>query len=128
MSEAMKKFLEFMSEQEKEVGQKVAKMEKADVIAFAAEKGFSLTDADFEPQEDEGEISLDEADAVAGGGECYCPVVGGGTEEIEQSWGEDFGDGGCACVAYGQGDSIWESQHDGARCTCVLGGYGHSDA
>ena len=38
-----------------------------------------------------------------------------------------YGDGGCACVAYGQGDSIWDHKHDGARCTCVMGGYGYSD-
>lgn len=127
MSESMKQFLEFMSKQDKEVGEKVAKMEEADVIAFAAEKGFVLTPADFKPQEEEGEISLDEVDAVAGGGDCYCPLVGGGTEEYYQEGSGTYGDGGCACVLYGQGDLIWNDEHERARCTCAGGGFGRSN-
>ena len=79
MTENMKKFLELMSTKDKEIKEKAAKMEKDELIAFAADHGLTLTGVDFEKPDSEGEISLDEAEAVAGGGECYCVAGGGGT-------------------------------------------------
>lgn len=129
MEKEMKEFLEFISSQNIEVRDKVRQMDRAGVIAFAKENGFTLSDADFEPkaQEMEGEVSLKEADAIAGGGECYCVVGGGGSEETKHNrQGYETGDGECVCVAYGEGDKIYVDYHDGNRCVCVVGGYGES--
>ena len=113
MTENKKKFLEFMSTLDKETIEKITKMEKDELIVFAADRGFTLTDADFE--QSEGEVSLDEAEAVAGGGECYCTFGGGGTAEGY--------DNACACVIAGAG------MHDSGssrynRCYCGVMGYG----
>ena len=67
MTKEYEKFLEFMSNQEEEVKEKVSQMGKDEVIAFAAKNGFSVTAEDFEPVKDGDGIDLDELDAVAGG-------------------------------------------------------------
>ena len=110
----MKKFLELVSKESKEYQEKLNKIaDKDEIIALAAEKGVSLTYDDFKEEDAEGEVTLDEADAVAGGGVCVCPVVGGGTSgEI---------DAPCACAVAGVGYSDW-----GTRCPCPLTGYGAS--
>ena len=113
MTENKKKFLEFMSTLDKETIEKVTKMEKDELIVFAADRGFTLTDADFE--QSEGEVSLDEAEAVAGGGECYCVAGGGGTGGDDDSFG--------ACVVFGEGmpnDVITD------RCECFMYGQGET--
>ena len=66
MTESLKKFLEFMSTQDEATNEKVSKMGKDELIAYAAEAGFTLTPADLEEAEPEGELDLDDADAVAG--------------------------------------------------------------
>ena len=115
MTENKKKFLEFMSTLDKETIEKVTKMEKDELIVFAADRGFTLTDADFE--QSEGEVSLDEAEAVAGGGVCQCFVGGGGTA--------DGGDVPCACVAAGAGMHERDNGNKYERCWCAFGGYGN---
>ena len=84
----------------------------ADFIALAAEYGVTLTQEDFTKKPDEGELSDEELEAVAGGGECLC-IYGGGGEA-------DYGHSTCVCVIGGGGDGKngWEP------CVCILGGYG----
>lgn len=112
MTENMKHFLAKVSG-DKTLAEKIGKLEKADLIAMAKELGIELTEADFVSQE--GELSVDELDTVAGGGECYCAVGGGGTA------GEN--DNACACVLGGFGNS--SERHE--RCICALAGGGGSD-
>ena len=61
------------------------------MIEILKEYGVSLTAEDFKAPE--GELSDDELNAVAGGGGCGCPVVGGGG-------GDDLT---CVCIAGGTG-------------------------
>lgn len=112
MTENMKHFLEKVSG-DKALIEKISKLAKAELITMAKELGFELTEADFVPQE--GELSVDELDTVAGGGDCYCAVGGGGTA------GEK--DNACACVLGGFGNS--SERHE--RCVCALAGAGGSD-
>ena len=85
--------------------------EAAKVLEAAAEKVARAHG--FEPvDEDEGaeKLSLDELDAVAGGGvTCICPAVGGGG-------GEGVA---CGCAAFG-----WGENDDGVQCFCAGGGAG----
>ncbi len=116
MTDNLKKFFEFVANDpellEKAKQLKVEDTEKAKeiAIAFAKENGFELTEADFEAPE--GELSESELSGLAGGGECFCFVGGGGTK--------DDRDGVCACVLAGGGeDSVGRT-----RCTCIGGGSG----
>ena len=113
MTENMKAFLEVLSKEDSGKNGKIHEMDEASLIALAAEKGITLTEADFRPAEDEGEVSLDEADAVAGGKMCKCVVGGGGKRT------KDNADGSCGCVAIGSGVDTCGNE----RCMCV--GYGH---
>ena len=61
------------------------------MIEILKEYGVSFTAEDFKAPE--GELSDDELHAVAGGGGCGCPVVGGGG-------GDDLT---CVCIAGGTG-------------------------
>ena len=112
MTENMKKFMEALSEHP-ELADKVADAGKKELFAIAKELGIELTDADLEQQP--GELSDDELDAVAGGakGDCFCPVVGGGTKG-------DKNDKACACV-YGGGGKEKDGDY---RCACILAGSG----
>lgn len=112
MTENMKNFLEKVSE-DKALAEKAGKMERDELIVLAKELGVALTAVDFEPQE--GKLSADELEAVAGGGVCGCAVGGGGTA------GEN--DHACACVFGGYGKST--ERHE--RCLCALAGAGGSD-
>lgn len=115
MSENMKKFLELASKESAEYQEKMNKItDKDEFIALAAEKGVILTYEDLMNEDDEGEVSLDEADAVAGGGVCACAIAGGGTP--------GYKDEACACVVGGWG----ETTYYGSRCQCPVGGYGAS--
>ena len=68
----------------------------------------------------EQELDMDELDAVAGGGVCYCPFVGGGTADAGQT--------PCACVMGGGGENTAANEYGSkARCACVLGGAGSLD-
>ena len=132
MNENLKKLTEFLSAQDAETRKKASKMEETELIAFASEHGITVTAEDFaeakkqaeenKKASEDGELSDDELDAVAGGGSCGCFIVGGGTEDLAHVDDEAWGDGGCACVAYGQGDDLQYGEHVGARCLC--GGYG----
>ncbi len=116
MTENMKKFLELVSQEDEAYVKKVTSLDKEGVIALAAEKGITLTDADFTQSEEEGEVSLDEADAVAGGKKCTCTGIGGGNKTKKNA------DGSCGCVGIGIGNDT-----DGdERCLCV--GYGEGKA
>ncbi|MEE3482428.1 MAG: Nif11-like leader peptide family natural product precursor [Lachnospiraceae bacterium] len=91
MNENLKKFLEEASKNE-ELKAKLAALtdketavEKA--IEIAKEYGFALTAEDFQPA-DGGELSLDDLNAVAGGG-----CIGIGTNDNPN----------CFCVMFGNG-------------------------
>ncbi len=115
MTKNMEKFLEAMSAEGEEKRAAMREMDQAGLIALAAEKGILLTEADFSPAEAEGEVSLDEADAVAGGRRCSCTGVGYGNKDNEHN------DGRCACVAFGSGND----QVGNERCMCVAHGQGN---
>ena len=61
----------------------------------------------------EKELDADELDAVAGGGDCYCAIGGGGTADEDAKT--------CACVLGGGG----EYDYGSPRCACVAYGEGH---
>ena len=126
MTEHLKKFAEFLSAQGKEAWMEISNMEKDELIAYAVEMGFPLTEEDFElPEEDEA-LSLDELKAAAGGDQCTCPVGGGGYEKlIKNDDGTESGDGGCACVL-GGGGRIFDHDEGDMRCLCIAFGYGNS--
>lgn len=135
MNENLKNFLsaissdlEWVAKQKdlsKEEGMKSA-------LAKAAELGIPLTEADFEAPE--GELSEDELVAVAGAGNCYCVMGGGGTEGDADNMGCDsfgFVDQVCWCVVYGEG---WKDRYNGysgdyieeeQRCECPMVGNGY---
>ena len=121
MTDNLKKFLEFignnpeLTEKAKQLSADDNEKAKEIAIAFAKENGFELTKADFEAPE--GEISEDELHSVAGGGECYCVVGGGGTED---AYGNI-----CVCVVAGTGFNEYSDTQD--RCYCAVGGYGHDN-
>lgn len=110
MTENMKNFLTKVSG-DKELAEKVGKLEKAELIALAKELGIELTEEDFLVPEKE----LDEAEletAVGGERICSCAVGGGGKAEGDLP--------ACACVIAGFGND----SGDGLTCICPLGGYG----
>ncbi len=118
MTENMAKFLEKLSgEADEELLKTIGSMDRKAIVRLAAEKGFALTDADLEtdPAEAEGEVFVEEGDAVAGGGKCYCVAGGGGTA--------GGNDDACACVlvGYGKGDTYFGNRQ---RCACIGGGTG----
>ncbi len=113
MNENLKKFLEKVSESD-ELAQKVSAEEDVNVlIAMAKDMGITLTADDFKKPVEE--ISDDELDAVAGGGDvsCACAMGGGGTK--------DGNDKTCACVLAGAG----YSKSGRERCVCGFAGYGY---
>ena len=124
MTENLKNFLKFVGSNEeiqkkaKELKSENPEEAKEIAIAFAAENGFELTEADFDAPE--GELSERELSDVAGGGDdwngCFCPLVGGGGGEDDDD--ETFG---CACVGYGQGG---DANDDNWQCICVVSGAG----
>lgn len=113
MNENLKKFLEKVSE-DKALAEKVsAEKNPAALIPLAKEMGIELTEADLKrPVE---ELSDDELDTVAGGGDvsCACAMGGGGTK--------DANDKTCACVLAGVGYAKDKSE----RCLCGFAGYGY---
>ncbi len=67
--------------------------ELEEIIILAKKHGIELTEADFETRD--GEMSEDELNTIAGGGECGCAVGGGGTAD---AYGHV-----CVCVGLGMG-------------------------
>ena len=116
MTDYMKQFLEEASK-DKNLAEKLNNAETADeVIALAAETGFTLTEEDLKPDTGIQDVSDDELDAVAGGKACYCAVGGGGEANSNEKV--------CACVLVGVGEMA-----DGKeRCDCCVGGYGADKA
>lgn len=113
MNENLKKFLEKVSE-DKALAEKVsAEKDPAALFALAKEMGFELTEDDLKKPVEE--ISDDELDAVAGGGDvsCACAMGGGGTK--------DSNDKTCACVLAGAG----YAKSGRERCVCGFAGYGY---
>lgn len=113
MTSSMEALLTILSGN-KELSQKFTQLDQISMIAAAKELGITLTEADFAPA-DEGEISENELETVAGGKECYCAIGGGGTSSNKN---EDT----CGCAIVGVG---MENKKDTHRCLCNVGGYGY---
>jgi len=112
MTENMKRFLEAVSAN-RELTEKVNTASMEGLISIARELDIDLSSADFE-KNDAQPLKDDELNAVAGGGDCYCAVGGGGTSDTH--------DKTCACVMGGGGE-----YSDGRmRCACVVGGSGNA--
>ncbi|MBR1751583.1 MAG: Nif11-like leader peptide family RiPP precursor [Ruminococcus sp.] len=125
MSENLKKFMEAVSAEGQETIEKVNNADKETLIAIAAERGITLTDADFEQELPEGELSDDELDAVAGGDSCVCFIGGGGSSD-ETVLGTDEK---CTCVFAGVGKGVdAKSPRERRRCICDFAGIGDSFA
>ena len=121
MTENIKKLLEIISSDEEAVKTMNALPTMEDVIAFAKEKGVTLTEADF--QKPEGELNEDELEAVAGGKECWCSFGGGGTAD-EYYYYRGLSSphqSTCACVVAGVGKKNWGTD---IRCACAFFGAG----
>ena len=122
MTENAKKWLELLSQNKElqkkllEVKDKSPDQQKLAVTALAKENGITLTDADMEKPQSE-ELSDDELDAVAGGGGCGCPVVGGGA-------GDKILPYKCGCFFGGVGDGPEQDDYKPAFCFCVFAGGG----
>ena len=119
MTENLKKFMELASA-DKTLGERVGSADKEMLFIIAKENGIELTEADFAPPL--GELSDDELETVAGGGECYCALGGGGTKDGAHGYAEQYWGGldVCACVVagfgyYGNGKE---------RCGCAFAGGG----
>ena len=114
MKENLQKLLETISGESEETREKITGLSREELIAYAAEKGITLTEADFATAEEEGEVSLDEAEAVSGGDPCRCVLTGTGKKDPENN------DKKCQCVAVGWGhDTIGNG-----RCYCLGDGSG----
>ena len=115
MTENMQKLLEKISGDE-DLKKELNSMDTTEkVIDFAKRQGIDISEEDLSNDEQDGELDLDEADAVAGGNACVC-VFGGGAKSDENK------DSGCACVGAGSG-----LNEDGDnRCGCILVGVGNS--
>ena len=118
MSDNMKKFLELVSQEDDAFAAKVNEADQEGIIALAKEKGIDLTaeDFDFPKNEEEGEVDLDEADAVAGGDSCRCVLTGNGKSED----GKYNTDRKCKCIVIGAG----HDEVGNGRCYCVGDGSG----
>ena len=127
MTENAKKWLELVStdpelqQKTKELQTETIDQQKVKVTELAQAHGITLTEEDFAVPQD-GELSDDELDAVAGGGGCGCPVIGGGAGSDERTETHY----GCACIVGGggriekcmNGDDV-----SGANCICqIIGG------
>ena len=70
MNENVEKFKEF-AEKDPELMEKLKAAKSLDeIIAIASENGFTIDASDVVPDAD-GELNLDDLEAVSGGGECY---------------------------------------------------------
>ncbi len=121
MTDNLKKFLELLSQEDEAFIERVNRADDAGVIAIAKEKGLALTEEDLAQFEPEGEVPLDEADAVAGGKQCVC-VLGGGGQPSGKC------DLVCACTGGGTGygaDRENPSSHY-QRCWCAGIGHGYN--
>ena len=120
MTDNIKKWLEIVSGtkalQEKlmELQNEAPEQQKMTMARMAKEKGIVLTEEDFASAESE-ELSDDELDAVAGGGGCGCPFIGGGAGTDPEN-GEKFS---CGCFSCGSGQE--NGRH---HCFCPFVGGG----
>ena len=118
-----KKWLELVStdpelqQKTKELQTETIDQQKAKITELAQAHGITLTEEDFAiPQG--GELSDDELDAVAGGGGCGCPVIGGGKGYD----GERDYDYKCGCISAGFGGKTVEEKVL-MNCVCsIIGG------
>ena len=83
------------------------------MLKVASAHGFKLTAEDLKPAKLEA-LSENELKAVAGGGTCVCPAVGGGSGDTLS----------CGCVLGGVGEA---SRYKGEGCICAIAGYGSTD-
>ena len=93
------------------------------VVELLKGKGLDVTAEDLQalaqPAGQEAvELSDEELEAVAGGGDCFCVVGGGGTAGgVDQTW---------ACVEGGIGLYTKKNGKSADRCFCITGGVGET--
>ena len=124
MTDNMKKFLEEASKDEAFMEKLRGAETKDIIIEMAKEKGFTLTEEDLKaPETNDGPVSDDEVDAVAGGTVCVCIVGGGGEGNDDLS-----AINRCWCVAMGHGeDEKKTGSLEVVRCFCMTYGGGKDD-
>ncbi len=112
MSETVKKFLAFMSSQSEEVKERAGEMSMEELVAFAKENGFELGVKEFAKKEEEGEVDVSEADAVAGGGRDFMPGPGFNNCNYYSSM-NSCTSVGCYCPTSGSGnyDPWYDEKH-----------------
>lgn len=115
VNENVRAFIELVKA-DSELVERLSKMDAAEVIAVAKEKGIELSEDDFKPAVDE----LDEGElGNVAGGACACPFLGAGG-------GHDAEDSNlyvCVCIVYGQGG---DGRIDDANCACPFCGSGYN--
>ena len=109
-----------VASQDEDFGKKLSEAEAPEaVVELLREKGLDVAVEDLQAlaqpaDQDAVELSDDELEAVAGGGNCGCATYGGG-----KAGGKD---GACACVFMGHGDG----KDNPDRCDCYSIGVGSS--
>ena len=107
-----------VASQDEDFGKKLSEAEAPEaVVELLREKGLDVAVEELQAlaqpaDQDAVELSDDELEAVAGGGNCGCATYGGG-----KAGGKDKA---CTCDIYGQGKGKGVSD----RCECVYGGWG----
>lgn len=117
MTENMKKFLEVVSSK-KDLAERVGQMSREEVLRTAEELGVALTDEDFAQQEEQGSLSDEELDCVAGGDKCGCVGLGTGQPGLG-----DTGLKKCECM--GDGNGVFSDNVERCRCAVFGGGVDH---
>lgn len=118
MNENMKAFLSKVSSDQALIERLNASKSIEEILAFAKELGFELTEEDIKPSENI-ELSENELAAVSGGagsGGCGCAMGGGGGGKKPD--GTTYG---CACLLYGQGG---DGSATDFTCVCTAAGVG----
>jgi predicted ribosomally synthesized peptide with nif11-like leader len=125
MSENLRKLLEAASADPAFAERLTAAATPEALLALAREKDVLLSEEDLNALAQaaapkNGELTDDELEAVAGGQNCYCPIIGGGV-------GDDEGNKTCVCIAGGIGMQDGNSEKGikyGDRCFCPIAGEG----
>lgn len=115
MNENLKALFE-MAKADPELGEKMAAMDKDELIALAKEKGIELGEEDFTPPAEEmGDSELENTAGGFGGGLCFGHGFAIGRDRYD---GNIYG---CGCALYGQGG---DGRGSDANCRCIWIGAG----
>lgn len=110
MTDQAKRFLDEVSQDKAFIEKLTSAGTPGEVIALAAEKGYTLTEEDLKPETAGVKLDDDELNAVSGGTGCGCWGYGLGKT--------DSGERACNCIVYGEGLVY------GKSCACFQVGAG----